>query len=101
MENPEALASWYESVALWYVGKKVYIGPKGKRSEEPLEVEDEGGEFVFGMLTPPELEAFALLLVSGRIVGPVKVLRPPKTYTIPPSPNLQILNQPDGSLVLL
>jgi hypothetical protein len=102
---PQAdLLRWYDEVVFKATDEEVIIGP-------PVGVEshitgvDNGGptppSFKYDTLTFEEICAFTVLLSTGRINGPVQILHPPDITLIPERPNVELLPQSDGSLVML
>lgn len=80
--------------------KGVIIGPKKSVVEKaeatpslPIEMKS------FISLTPEEFDAFCLLISRGRVDGPIHVKD--GGYTSSPHPNVEILQRPDRSIILL
>lgn len=96
----EDVVAWWEQIIVKRDGDFIYLGLKDK-FEEPLKATEEGFQFI--NLDAQAIEAFALLLSRGHLKGPVKISVPPTLVSLNllSFPNLQVLNRPDGSLVLI
>lgn len=96
------LSLWWHEVVVKHTDKKVYIGPQ-EEVTEALKTRVAGPKttYTFDNLSFEEVAAFAVLLSSGRIVGPVVITHPPDISLIPERTNLEMMPRPDGSLVLL
>ncbi len=66
-----------------------------------LPVVDHAPEYAFTVLTFEEIVAFTVLLSSNRLRGPVVISFPPDLTLLRELPNVQILPQSDGSVVML
>jgi hypothetical protein len=101
--TPERLRTWRSEVIFKYDRTTVYIGPP-TRCREALTVAAVSSPvqngYHFSSLSPDELAAFALLLSTSRLQGPVVVTKP-TSLAVPAFPNLETIRRPDGSLVLL
>lgn len=97
-----ALARWYSEIVVKHDRENVYIGPPEEiRSTLIGSTPTTPGELVFPTLSFEEVSAFALLLSNGRLVGPIRVQQPPDLSLLQKLPNVEILNRPDGALVLI
>lgn len=98
------LLRWYDEVVFKATDDEVIIGPP-VGIESHLSGIDNGGStpqsYKYDTLTFEEICAFTVLLSTGRINGPVQILHPPDITLIPERPNVELLPQSDGSLVML
>jgi hypothetical protein len=97
------LSLWYGQIVIKSDTEQVLIGPM---EEVKVSIQGTAGplkpkDLTFPELTFEEITAFTLLLSSGRIVGPVLIQKPPDISLLPVRPNVELMNRPDGSLVLL
>jgi hypothetical protein len=102
--SAEELAVWYGQVVIKSDTEQVLIGPmeEVKASVQGTAVgTTKPTDMVFQELSFEEITAFTLLLSTGRVVGPVLVQKPPDISLLPVRPNVELMNRPDGSLVLL
>lgn len=98
--SAEDLASWWEETVVRRHGDKVYIGPSDKKDFAPMTPAPSG--LVFDTLTESELNAFCVLLNSGRLQGPITVKSGweqwsgvPHTY-----PNVELIHKANGITLL-
>jgi hypothetical protein len=82
--------------------ENVYIGPPEEvkttlTGATPLSAT----ELTFPTLSFEELSAFTLLLSGSRISGPIKVIQPPDLSLLTKRPNVELLTNKDGSIVLI
>lgn len=103
--STQDLLRWWSEVIVKTDGQgNVVIGPM-QATAKPLEfaapASDSG--FVFDRLSFRQLSAFAVLLSSNCLSGPVVIRNPPDLTLIQSLdlPNFEILNREDGSIVLL
>ena len=97
------LANWYSQIVIKYTKEHVYIGPpEGVQSVlEGSSVTKNSAGFVYPELSFEEVAAFQLLISNGRLADPVTVIRPPDLTLLPPRVNVEVLNRPDGSIVMI
>lgn len=93
------LARWYSEVVVTHVGDSVTIGPRTAVSE-PLKAETPTSGFTYTTLTPAEFNAFVTLLSTGRLLGPV-CIRQPDPHMLSSVENVEVIQRPDGSIVLI
>lgn len=98
VDDVESLRDWFDKVEFRIFGAGLVIGPKETRKVEPLKEKKTG--YKFTALSLDELNAFALLLATEKIVGPVEVESCIATYQSP-YPNCFAQYQPNGTLLLL
>lgn len=97
------LAKWYSEVIFKHDTEHVYIGP-AKAVADILHGEVTNPNkttLTFPTLSFEEVAAFALLISTGRIVGPVQIASPPDLSLLPERLNVELLERKDGSLVIL
>lgn len=98
------VARWFSEVIFKYDLENVYIGPMDKVKE----VLDGSGmmqgekALSFPTLSFEQIAAFAILLSTQCIQGPVHIHQPPLDISLlPERPNLEMITRKDGSLVLI
>lgn len=98
------LLRWYSEVIIKPIGKGVYIG-KFDSVEDELKGQAETAaslpDLKFDDLTYEEVSAFALLISTQRLTGPVLVRVPPDVSTLPQRPNVEFILKPNGALVII
>lgn len=102
--NATELLRWYSEVVIKHDKESVYIGlPESVQAAISGHGTADATDttFKFDELTFEEVSAFTCLLSTGRIFGPVIIMRPPDLTTLPDRPNVERITKPDGSLVLL
>jgi hypothetical protein len=100
----EDLSRWYGQIVIKSDTEQVLIGPleEIKSSVQGTAVGvTKSADMVFAELSFEEITAFTLLLSTGRVVGPVLIQKPPDISLLTARPNVELMNRPDGSLVLL
>lgn len=96
------LSRWWTEIIVKYDSENIFIGPPDEvQNVLSGESVSRDGGWNFPTLTFEEVSAFQLLLSGGRLVGPVKVLQPPDLTLLPKRPNVEFMDRPDGSLVML
>jgi hypothetical protein len=96
------LTEWWDTVVVKHTTTDVLIGPPEATVEALKSVDTDAPGYRFNSLTFEELTAFAVLLSSAKLTGPVTVLDPPTDLgLLAERPNLELVSRPDGSLVLL
>lgn len=98
------LLSWWEEVVVKTDDSYVYIGPpksitiilRGESADPAL-----SNGYSFSTLSFEEVAAFATLLSTGKLLGPVRVQLPPNLDNFTVRQNVEMVNQPDGSLLML
>lgn len=100
----DVLTKWWEGVVVTNTKEKVTIGPR-KRDLPAVDGTVHGdAAFIFDTLPFPELDAFELLLSTGRIKGPILLTKPPigvEEGVNSIYPNVERIFRPDGKLILL
>lgn len=107
-KSADEVRHWFGEVIFKHDATTLYIGPfdrvraliSGEDHSTPL---TGSVPFSFHTLSCEELTAFAILLSSGRITGPVICKIPPPGADLInwPEDNLEVLPKSDGSLVLM
>lgn len=97
----DELSAFFSAVTITTDGTTVRIGPRPK----PGDIREEStpavpSGFAFTTLAPDELDAFELLLSTGRIQGPVKIKQVLHDLSAA-RPNVERVFSADGSLILL
>lgn len=101
------LKAWYHHNTVSYTIDTVIIGPKSKLVNPPLEPPptQNHSDLQFDSLNVEEFMAFAFLVNSGKLQGPVLIRRLDTSIDwqarLSGLSNIQILNRPDGSTVLI
>lgn len=96
------LAKWYSEIIVKHNRENVYIGPPEEiKSVLVGATPATKNELVFPTLSFEEVAAFALLLSNSRIVGPIRIQQPPDLSLLQRRPNVEIINQENGELVLI
>lgn len=97
------LLRWYSEVIIKSDESSVYVGPPPKNVPSPVEVAKEtpSSSFSYDSLSFEEVAAFAVLLSSGRVRGPVEVRNPPDLSLLPERQNVEFYRPPTGGLVIL
>lgn len=98
------LERWWSQAVVKSDDKQVFIGPPQELQATlsgTATTSTRPADLVFDDLTFEEVSAFALLISSRRVPGPVLVKSPPDITLLPPRPNVELMQRPDGSLVIL
>jgi hypothetical protein len=98
----EDLMRWYSEVIFKFDDEQVYIGTSEKVNSVLTGTESVSDSTLrFTTLELEDITAFEVLLSRGRLVGPIMIQRPPDLTLLPTRENVERLNRPDGSLVLI
>lgn len=95
------LLSWYSEVIIRFDATHVHIGPRGPLTPTLSILKPKDSTTLeYARLTNDELHAFALLLSSGRLQGPILCHHPNLTSPLL-HPNLEVIHREDGAMVLI
>ena len=98
----EQLASWWDTVIVKHTTSEILIGHPEATVEALKGTDPTAPGYRFTDLSFEELTAFAVLLSTSRLSGPVVVSTPPTDWhLVTERPNLEVMSRDDGSLVLL
>lgn len=97
------LSKWFSEVVFKNDNEYVYIGLPNEVKTALVGKQESHNDtkLFFPELSFEEVAAFSLLISGGRLIGPVIVKSPPDITLLPPRPNVEMMERPDGSLVLL
>ena len=98
----DELLRWYGETVIKHDKENVYIGPPTKVLSVLSANEGEvSQDQQFTTATFEEVSAFALLLSSGKLHGPIIITSPPDLTLFSERPNVEMIVRSDGSLLLL
>lgn len=97
------VARWYSEIILKHDAQTVFIGaPEELRTYlKGASTIETHANYSYQTLDFDSIVAFTLLLSRNLLTGPVRIASPPDISLLPERLNLQILQQSDGSIVLL
>lgn len=103
VRSVDEVRRWYAEVVVKSDLAQVYIGPLEKVTEILAgdHVSTTPAPFSFDSLSFEEVSAFALLLSTGRLNGPVEIRCAPDLTLLPMRPNVEQITKPDGTLLLI